>query len=334
MSTYKRFIPIVSIVVLVFFLSGCELFPKEEPLLAPPLMKPVEVSYSTVKAKRGDIVKTVRGSGSMVSVESKYMFFEPRGGRLKEIHVKLGDEVKKGDLLAELYTDDIENQVKQQELTLRKTQITYNQLKANGASKYDLEKAAIDIEIARIRLNQLKKERDQSQLVSDVDGVVTYVDMRLSPGDNVGAFQNIMRIANPQSLYLAYSGSNMSSFVMGAEVEVKINDKLYKGEVISTPSSVPPDGDDNLKNYVGIKVIDLSDDVKMGDNAQVTLVLEESKDTIILPKQAVRNYMGRKYVNILEDGLNNERDVEIGVETATEVEILKGVEEGEEVILR
>ena len=44
--------------------------------------------------------------------------------------------------------------------------------------------------------------------------------------------------------------------------------------------------------------------------------------------------MGRKYVNVLENGLNNERDVRIGVETATEVEILEGIEEGEEIILR
>jgi RND family efflux transporter MFP subunit len=334
MITYKRFIPIVSLVLLLSVLAGCGLFPEEEPLLAPPLMEPAEVSYSTVKAKRGDIVKTIRGSGSFVSIESKYMFFEARGGRLKEIHVKLGDEVKKGDLLAELYTDDIESQIKQQELALRKTQITYNQLKDSNGDKYDLEKASIDIEIARMKLNELREERDQSLLVTDVDGTVTYVDTRLGPGDNVSAFQNIMRIANPSNLYLAYSGSNLSSFTMGAKVDVTIGDKVYGGEVISTPANVPPDGDENLKNYVGITVKELPGDVKMGDNAQVSLILEESKNAIILPKQAVRNYMGRKYVNVLENGLNNERDVEIGVETATEVEIRKGVEEGEEIILR
>ena len=97
---------------------------------------------------------------------------------------------------------------------------------------------------------------------------------------------------------------------------------------------MPPDGDENLKNLVGIEVEDLPEEVEMGTNAQITLILEQSYDTIIVPKQAVRNYMGRKYVNVLENGLNNERDVRIGVETATEVEILEGIEEGEEIILR
>jgi RND family efflux transporter MFP subunit len=321
-------------VLLMSFLAGCELFPAEEPLLAPPLMEPVEVSYSTVQAKRGDIVKTIRGSGSLVSVESKYMFFEARGGRLKEIHAKLGDVIKKGDLLAELYTDDIESQIKQQELSLKKAKISYTQMKESGADKYELEKASIDIEIADIRLDELKEQRDQAKLVSDVDGVITYVDMRIGPGDNISAFQNIMKIADPRSLYLAYTGSNMNNFNMGTEVDVLIKDKTYKGKVISTPANVPEDGDENLKNYVGIEVTGLPEDVQMGDNAQISLTLEESKDTIILPKQAVRNYMGRKYVNVLENGLNNERDVEIGIETSTDVEILKGVEEGEEIILR
>ena len=44
-------------------------------------------------------------------------------------------------MLAELYTDDIETDIKRQELNLQKARIQYNQLKAANASKYDLQKA-------------------------------------------------------------------------------------------------------------------------------------------------------------------------------------------------
>ncbi|HCS73548.1 MAG TPA: hypothetical protein DIW17_06705 [Clostridiales bacterium] len=330
----RRFLSVIAMTLLLFLLAGCELFPTEEALLAPPLMKPAEVSYSTVKAKRGDIVKTIQGSGSFVSIDSKYFFFETRGGRFKKIFVRQGNEIKKGDLLLELYTDDVEMEIKRQELNLEKVRLNYNQLRAAKASSYDLKRASIDIELAKLNLESLKKQKEESQLVSDVDGIVTYIDTRLQPGDMIGTFQKIIRVANPQKLYLAYSGSNSSSFVMNAEVDVKVDKLSYKGKVISTPSSVPPDGDEALKNYVAIEVMNLPKDVEMGDTASISLILERSEDTVIVPKQAVRNYMGRKYVNVLEDGLNNERDVEVGVETATESEILKGVEEGEEIILR
>ena len=325
-----RSVSVISLTLLLFVLAGCALFPKEEEL-APPLMKPVEVSYSTVKAKREDIVKTIQGSASFVSTESKYVYFSARGGRLKAIHVKQGDKVKKGDLL---YTDEVESQIQQQELLLRKAQITYQQKKDSGADKYELEKASIDSKIAELQLKGLKKQKEQSRLISDAEGTVTYVDTNIGPGDNVNAFQNLVRIANPRDLYLAYSGTDLSSFPMGAKVDVTIDDKVYEGQVISTPANVPSDAEESLKEQIGISVKDLPKDVEMGDDAKIALILDESKGAIVLPKQAVRNYMGRKYVNILEDGLNNERDVETGIETATEVEIRKGVEEGEEIILR
>jgi len=315
-------------------MTGCGILPKEEELLAPPLMEPVQVSYSTVKAKRGDIIKTVRGSGRFAALESKYMFFEGRSGRLKDIYVKNGDIVKKGDLLAELYTDDLETEIRIQELNLKKAKLLYSQLKENNANKYELQRAAIDVELAELNLEKLNKQKKQSQLISDMNGVVIYIDNRLGPGDIVNAFQNLIRVADPRELYLEYSGSSISSFAMGAEVDITYKNKQYKGVVVSIPTSVPMDADESLKNNVYIKVSDLPEDVEMGDNAQITLILAESRNTIIVPRQAVKYFMSRRFVNVLEDGLSNERDIEIGIETETEVEILSGVEEGEEIILR
>ena len=54
---------------------------------------------------------------------------------------------------------------------------------------------------------------------------------------------------------------------------------------------------------------------------------------MITARNVVRNYMGRRYVQVLEDGLKKERDVQVGLETSTDVEIIKGLEEGEEVVV-
>jgi multidrug efflux pump subunit AcrA (membrane-fusion protein) len=40
------------------------------------------------------------------------------------------------------------------------------------------------------------------------------------------------------------------------------------------------------------------------------------------------------YVYVLEDGIRSERNIDIGIENATEVEITEGLEEGELIVLR
>jgi macrolide-specific efflux system membrane fusion protein len=46
----------------------------------------------------------------------------------------------------------------------------------------------------------------------------------------------------------------------------------------------------------------------------------------------LQNYLGNKYVYVLEDGIKKQRFVEIGTETNLEVEIIKGLEAGEIII--
>ena len=86
--------------------------------------------------KRCTIEEMIGGSGTFVSVEQENMFFKHRGGRLKAIHVKIGDVVQKGDLLAELDTGTLENEIQQQKIRLQQTRLRYTQMKEAGAYKY------------------------------------------------------------------------------------------------------------------------------------------------------------------------------------------------------
>jgi hypothetical protein len=118
------------------------------------------------------------------------------------------------------------------------------------------------------------------------------------------------------------------------EADVIINKKSYQGTVVMTPADMPHDTPEELRDVVHIDVPDLPEGVKMGDHAQISLILDRREDVIVLPRNLVRNYMGRRYVLVLEDGLKKERDVEIGLETPTETEIMKGLEEGELIIIK
>ena len=153
----RTFLVFLVIILLVIGLSGCYLFPKEEEVLAPPLIEPPEITYETLEATRGTIEKKITAGGNFVSIEQGNMFFKNRGGRLKKVYVKVGDIVEKGDLLAELDSGDLENQIKQQKIHLKKAETRRNQVRANSGDKYERAMAQYDVELAKLSLENLQR---------------------------------------------------------------------------------------------------------------------------------------------------------------------------------
>jgi hypothetical protein len=71
----------------------------------------------------------------------------------------------------------------------------------------------------------------------------------------------------------------------------------------------------------------------MNSMAEIIYVVNERKNVIALPRGALNSVGSRRYVNILEDNIRVERDVEVGLTTELEVEILSGIAVGDVVIL-
>jgi macrolide-specific efflux system membrane fusion protein len=136
---------------------------------------------TTVTVGRGSIEQTVLASGvleanSLVSVGAEV------SGRIEAVHVALGQDVKKGDLIAELDSLDQENALKtaqavlagiqaqkrSQEATLVKAQAALDrntQLSANSlVSQTDLETAQAAVDSAAAQIDQLDAQIAQSEL--------------------------------------------------------------------------------------------------------------------------------------------------------------------------
>lgn len=329
---------IAAVLIISALLSGCTLLPVEEEVLAPPVKEPPKVEYETMEVKKGTIEKRIRCTGYFVSVSTEDVYFRFSGGRLKKIHVKYGDEVKKGDLIAELESGDIKNKIDMQELVVRKAQLNYERIKTQidvngGGSKYELEVAEIDLEMQKLTLANLYEELEKSRLVSLTDGVVVYLK-EIEQGDFIGAYDVIATIADPKALQLMYSDSKVSDFRNGMKVDVVIDDVNYTGEVVATPLDAPQNADEVTKKSIRVKVDNLPDTIERGDDATLNLTLEKKENVIVMPRHMINNFIGRKFVNVLVDGIREERDVELGIQTDTEVEIVKGLEAGELVIVR
>lgn len=319
---------------------GCSLLPREEEALKPPLIKPVQQNYELYEVKRGSIARLLKGNAIFTTSERQELFFKESGGRLLTMKVKLGDTVNPGDVVAELESGDLATRIKQQRLTLEKAQIMLDQtMAANPGDGKAGRLKGIDVESAQITLDSLQEQLKRTQLVSGIGGIVTYLP-ELNAGDTIQAYSTIVGISNPKRLQLIYEVSNNADLMgieVGMEVDFTIDDKAYKGQVLQIPSTAAPTSNkaqaEKNSKAVYFSIDNPPEDITLGTSASFTLTLEKKDDVLVIPRGALKAYIGREYVQVLDGTSRKEIDVEKGIVTQTEIEIRKGLKEGQQLII-
>jgi macrolide-specific efflux system membrane fusion protein len=326
--------------LVVILLSACSLLPKEEEVLAPPLVEPAQIEYKTGVATVKRIAMQVNGVGNMVPSNQQNLFYSGSGGRIDQIHVKAGDQVKKGQALIELDTGNLDFMIEQAEIDLKKARLRLDQLQHQQSDKYGIEMARLDIQSVENNLNQMKKQATNARLVAPMNGLITFVTDK-ERGDHIEAYEDLIQVADPTNLQLLYTASKANELVdvnVGMPVAVTVGGQDVKGEVVQTPGNVPADikelNPELYKRSLIIRLSDIPEGVVAGNVANLIITLHEKENALTIPKNAFRSANGREYVQVLEDDTKREKDIKKGIVSVTEVEVLEGLIEGDKVILR
>ncbi|WP_235941477.1 efflux RND transporter periplasmic adaptor subunit [Paenibacillus puerhi] len=330
----------IAIGALSAMLAGCSLLPVEEEELQPPLVEPVKETLTIYEVKRADITKQLTGVATFASDKMDYLHYTESGARLVGLNVRLNDRVKAGDVVATTEMNDMDNKIRLQEIAIEKIEIALKQeLVDKSMDDPAIRLKVLDLESARIQMKSLKEQVKRSQLVATMDGIVTYLDP-IKPGEQVSAYKDIVTLSDPTRMKLVYTAAtsnDLAGVELHMEVGVKLKDMTLTGQVVQTPLSAPPTGnkaidDKNAKSLV-IQVDGLPPETKIGSHADITIVTEQREKVLVIPRAGLRSYMGRDYVQVMEGDSRKEVDVEKGIVAATEVEIRKGITEGQRIIL-
>ncbi|WP_310188072.1 HlyD family efflux transporter periplasmic adaptor subunit [Bacillus sp. 3255] len=340
MRLKRILMPMIGACCMAWMLSGCSLLPVEEEELKPPLVEPAKETLSLYAVKRGNVSQQITGVATFASDKMDYLFYSESGARLRQINVKLGDLVKAGDVLATTETSDLDMKIKLQQISIEKLKITLQQAMAEkDADDPDIRLKLLDMESAQLQLKALQDQLQNSRLTSTINGIVTFIDT-IQPGDQVAAYKQLITLSDPKQMKLVYtaaSQNDLGGVEVGMDVAIKIKDKSFTGKVVQTPLSAPPNSNkaiqDKNAKAIFIQVDTLPEGVTIGAQADITIVTQKRDDVIIIPRAGLRNYMGRDYVQVLDGESRKEVDVEKGIVAATEVEIRKGLSEGQQIIL-
>jgi len=329
--------------VMGIWLAGCSLLPKEEAPLDPPLVKPVQENYTTVKVERGTVSQEINATASFESVHTFVAQFTAGGGRIEQMLVHAGDKVKKGDKLVQLAMDGLDIQLKEQELALEKAKYAWMQARSGGGDDEAVKIALLQMQLEQLKYDRLEKQYNSKILTSGIDGEVVFTE-DLKPGDAVDAYQTLVTVADPTQLRLAMrveSAGTLQDVEVGFPATVTVrsdgSEETVEGRVVQTPSSAPQtlnkDLADKYSKTLYIQLPKLPKGARIGGSADVKIVVQKRDNVLKIPKSGLRSYLGRNFVRLLEEGNKiREVDVEPGLQSSTEVEIVQGLKEGDVVV--
>ncbi|WP_066801600.1 efflux RND transporter periplasmic adaptor subunit [Moraxella oblonga] len=147
-ATTKKFSPLKwAMIVVCLGILGLIVYQFSKPKSTPP-------SYLTADAVMGDIENTVMASGKVKAIQSVDVGAEV-SGRIVKLYVDVGDEVKKGDLIAQISQVEKQNTVSNAGANLSQAQANLSQAQANLASS--LGSVASSEATLNARMSELKK---------------------------------------------------------------------------------------------------------------------------------------------------------------------------------
>lgn len=335
--------------------SGCSLLPKEDEEEVLPAINPPKLSKKPEYTVKTDtLITKVNGSGRLMSVKEEELFFTDDNKRIKEVYVKSGDRVEAGQLIAELDVSDEETQLRQKKLQMRKEELAMIEKLRQAAEKSpeQLEQDKIDFELKREDMVKLEESIAKAKLKTPFAGTV--VGLYIKKGDMAQSYESVAVVADLSQLTAAakFGDEDLKKVAVGMEVEVDINGAgKQKGTVKQLPNPNAKSSDSNPRGGYGggrgqdepesidqfllVELETMPENVTHGTPLSASVIISKKENAVVIPLSALRSITGRNYVQVVDEkGAKKEVDVEIGQQTSTYVEIVKGLTPGQKVVGR
>ena len=252
-------------------------------------------------------------------------------GRITKINVEIGDNVTKGQVLAEMDKTSLlqaQLQLQNQEVELQRLKALYE---AGGISKSDYEAVELACNVAKSQVANLE---ENTILRSPVNGVVTA--RNYDAGDMYAMSAPIYTVEQikPVKLLVGISESEYTKVKKGDSVEITADalpGKTFYGKI----GKIYPTIDPATRTFTSEVVVDNNyNTLRPGMFARVTVDFG-SNNNVVIPDVAVikQQGSGERFVYVLnEDGTVTYQKIVLGRRMGTEYEVLEGLSDGANIV--
>ncbi|MEC7754377.1 MULTISPECIES: efflux RND transporter periplasmic adaptor subunit [Roseivirga] len=291
---------------------------------------PVNISV----AKPKYIENKIKITGSILPNESIELKSEVSGLVMK-IHFQEGQRVKKGDLLISLKDDELRAQLEKLRYSnqlARETEARQQKLlqkEAISQEEYDIALTNLNTTSADIKLVEAQLEK--LSIRAPFDGVLGL--RQISEGayiTNGTVITNLYNL-NPMKVDFAIPGKYAGKVQKGDKINftTDASNKIFEGEVYA----IEPRIDETTRTLKLRALADNKDNQLMpGQFAKIELVMESIDNALMVPAVSVIPELNGHRIYLAKGGKAVINNVEIGIRTDEEVQIISGIEPRDSVI--
>ena len=298
----------------------------------------IPVDVETVEVQDFDKLITL---GGLTAAENTVQVIAKVGGmeQIKAVHVKVGDKVSAGQVLAQLDNETSAINLSNAQLAYDNAYTNYENAKQlfelGAVSQSDLNQLKMAYENANNTLRQAQMAMDYATVTAPISGTVTMVNA------NVGSFATasapMFEIANVDTLEIStgINEQNVSKIKIGQEVLLKIHsvsDKWMSGTITEISKVMNA----QTKNYpVTIALANKDDDLVAGMYAEVQVAVEHAEDVLVIPVDAIVYKEAKPVAFIAQaDGTVKEKALTLGINDGDYYVVTKGLQAGDQIVVK
>ena len=321
------------------------------------------LTVELAKAHKAPLAAEITVVGNLIG-DATVSVVPRTAGRLQEVSVKLGDRVNRGQRIAKIEDFEIVEQVKQAEAAQEVSLATIRQREADlqlaetnversrslferqllpkqtlddNEARYQAALAQLDLARAqttqsKARLDELRINLANTVITSPVNGFVAR--RSVDPGAFVSQQAPVADVVDITRVRLVANivEKDLKELQSGNSTSVEVD--AFPGEKFSGRiARVSPVLDPATRTApIEIEIPNPDYRLKPGMYARVGITTQAKKEALVLPSTAVVDLGGRRGVFQLQNDVAVFRTVQVGSEQGSLVEILGGLNEGDEVI--
>jgi membrane fusion protein (multidrug efflux system) len=294
------------------------------------------VPVDVIDASLGSVSTYISATANLVP-ENEVVVIAETEGRVTHLEVEEGDHVSAGEILARLLQDDEEIILRKAEVRVANAKLAFERAERMSLdsliAQEDYDTIIMDYRIAQQELAEAEWGIEKTEIRAPFDGRVTWRNVTLGqhiqPGDEIFKVtdfdQLVSRIYLPETDVMALNSGRKVEITLKADETIR-----FQGRILRI-SPVVDIATGTVK--VTVEAIDPPKMVRPGGFVIVDIVRETHQAALVLPRKAVVRELKSAHVFVVRDDVAEKRAVEVGLEEDEQLEIVSGIEAGEQVVI-